>query len=218
LIIGLHHEAPMNEFEPQDKERLENWKALQVALGLVPEETPVPVQPAKANPTPNPLPQTPRADADIQEKSNAAPARPQPTLIEEPSSPFESPSSAPPHESAEAEQEVEVGEAPEEVPEEPSDEQTAPGEKRRRRRRRRRRRGADEATEDGVAKSDRPLEGSDSAPSSAFSANDADDGLQDDGDDEGEDDDDEEIEPLSIPDWNVPTWQELIASLYRPER
>jgi hypothetical protein len=30
------------------------------------------------------------------------------------------------------------------------------------------------------------------------------------------DEDDEEVENLS--NWNVPSWQELIASLYRPER
>jgi hypothetical protein len=33
---------------------------------------------------------------------------------------------------------------------------------------------------------------------------------------EPEDEDDEEVENLS--NWNVPSWQELIASLYRPER
>ena len=30
------------------------------------------------------------------------------------------------------------------------------------------------------------------------------------------DDDDEELDDLS--NWNVPSWQELIASLYRPDR
>jgi len=205
----------MNEFDPQDKERLENWKALQVALGLAPEETPVPVQPVVASPLPNPPPVVPppRAAAEFAEKpkTDVAPEIRRQTSGEEPLVALESASTAGP-ESADAEREVEVGEAPEEIPEETSEELAAQGDNHRRRRRRRRRRGGGDGADESAVKSDGPLE---NAGLPSPSATDADDEAQDDGE---EDEDEEEIEPLSIPDWNVPTWQELIASLYRPER
>jgi hypothetical protein len=212
--IDQHQDAPMNEFDPQDKERMENWKALQVALGLVPDEMPVPMQQVKESPPPNPP--TP-AKLTRSESIYEEITEPEPMREREESAPVDLNSPAPARDASDPEQEVEVGEAPEEVPEEPADEQTAPGEKRRRRRRRRRRRGAGEAADDGAGKSDSPLEGAEGAagPTEAAEAGDEED---DGGEDDLTDDDEEEIEPLSIPDWNVPTWQELIASLYRPER
>ena len=33
-----------------------------------------------------------------------------------------------------------------------------------------------------------------------------------------EDEDDDGEEPDTLSDWNVPSWNELIASLYRPDR
>jgi hypothetical protein len=204
----LHQDAPMNDFDPQDKERLENWKALQVALGLVPDEMPVPAPRAKEAPPPSPPQRAaapPRFESSFQESAEALPAG-----AGESAEPFESNSNASSPEAAGAEQEVEVGEAPEEIPEEPSDEQTAPGEKRRRRRRRRRRRGAGETADDGAAKSEGLPDGAGPTAGEDDAADEEDDGAAD--------EDEEEIEPLSIPDWNVPTWQELIASLYRPER
>ena len=33
----------VNDFDPDEKERLENWRALQISLGLVPDELPVQV-------------------------------------------------------------------------------------------------------------------------------------------------------------------------------
>src|SRR5204863_9947007 len=64
------------------------------------------------------------------------------------------------------EQEVEVGEAPEEVPEEPGEE-SAPGEKRRRRRRRRRRRGGEGGPEGQPAAAEANGEAAESLPSAA---------------------------------------------------
>jgi hypothetical protein len=205
--------SPMNDFNPNDKERLENWKALQIALGLVPEETPVPVGQATGGP---PAPSQP-------ERAVPAPAPDVDSEIELADS-IEAVELTPavPPEPAGAEQDVEVGEAPEEVPEEAPDEATAQGGKRRRRRRRRRRGdeapGGDRpAPAETQPRSDRPAAPQPVELAGPGSAAD-DDELEDEADDGTVLDDDEEIEPLSIPDWNVPTWQELIASLYRPER
>ncbi len=203
---------------------MENWKALQVALGLVPEEMPIPVRPEPANEPPSPpraAPTPPRPKAEFSE----IPAHDSDSEIRQASS-FEEPSQ--PHDPASSDdatqgtagddQEVEVGEAPEEVPEEPSEEQGAPGDKRRRRRRRRRRRGGGEGSGEDSARGEEQSETAEGDDRSPTSADDAGDDGQDDGDDDIVEEDEEEIEPLSITDWNVPTWQELIASLYRPER
>ena len=94
--------------------------------------------------------------------------------------------------------EVEVGEAPEEIPE--TEEEKRP----RRRRGRRRRRSEGGPREDAPEEREMPDE----------SAADADQGEED----AGEEDDEEEVEIVPFADWNVPSWQELIGSLYRPER
>src|SRR5207248_1331916 len=106
-----------------------------------------------------------------------------------------------------------VGEAPEEVESEPAAEE----EKRRRRRRRRRGRKPNEGTADEQPAANGP------APEAGGLADTGDAGLPevaegDDDLDDGDDEDDDEVEPISFADINVPTWQELIASLYRPER
>lgn len=201
-----------NDFDPDEKERLENWRALQIALGLVPDELPVPASevtsPPPAAPTlREPAPQAPR----VRDSTDDAAVE---VLAAEMLSPTESSAEAESAPVAGEEQEVEVGEAPEEVPEEPGEEQ-GPGDKKRRRRRRRRRRGAGEGGTEAAAEANGEpsavgLPGAEAEPPLA----DAEGGE---GDDEFEDEE-EEIEPISIPDWNVPTWQELIESLYRPER
>ena len=101
---------------------------------------------------------------------------------------------------------VEMGEAPEEVPDEPT---PADDGKRRRRRRRRRGRKSDDVPSSNAA--------TDLAPAATPDAAELDDGDDDD-DDTTDLDDDEDVEPITFTDWNVPTWQELIGSLYRPER
>ena len=47
---------------------------------------------------------------------------------------------------------------------------------------------------------------------------DDDDDADEEPDVDEDEDDDEDVEPIVLTDWNVPTWQELIGSLYRPER
>jgi ribonuclease E len=198
--------AAMNEFDPQEKERLENWKALQIALGLVPEETPVPVNEVAAT---KPEPKSKPAEPPPATTVDAHDAAPEEEIVSGPAV-EEFAAAEPAATPADAAQEVE---APEEIPEEPSEEPAPPGEKRRRRRRRRRRRGGGDAPEGAPAEAGAPP--SNGQPTEEPAAEDAE--TFEEGDEEGEDDE-EEIEPLSIPDWNVPTWQELIASLYRPER
>jgi hypothetical protein len=113
-------------------------------------------------------------------------------------------------------QEVEVGEAPEEIPDEPA---PADDKKRRRRRRRRGRRGGAEggpesAEAPGVDESGPLFDSGAEMPAAAGNAED----LEEEEDGVEEDEDDIEVEPISFADWTVPTWNELIGSLYRPER
>jgi len=112
---------------------------------------------------------------------------------------------------AESAQEVEVGEAPEEIPDEP----LTGEEKRRRRRRRRRRRGQDGDGESEAAEVVQAGAEPAAGPPNLEDADEedaADDGLAD------EEDEEEEAESISFADWTVPSWNELIGSLYRPER
>jgi hypothetical protein len=106
----------------------------------------------------------------------------------------------------ETEDNVEVGEAPEEVPDEPGAAEQPPP--RRRRGRRRGRRGAEPqiGPEPASAPSDVPGEQLATEEPQAPEM-------------EGEEVEEDEEEPaVSFADWTVPSWQELIASLYRPER
>lgn len=201
----------MKSFDPSEQERLQNWRALQVELGLIPDETIVPVPEAEAAPLsdevspPGEPGEAVAGDSDLPETTSEAIAGAADESLGEYSV------------ADSAERDVEVGEAPEEVPDEPGDDTAAPEKKRRRRRRRRRKSEAsvDEPTSDAGAP------GTDTA-SASLNGEVTPDGetseLEGD-DDEGEvEEDEEEIEPISLPDWNVPTWQELIDSLYRPER
>src|SRR5262249_1281085 len=125
---------------------------------------------------------------------------------EAPPEPLEEPADA-------VESHVEVGEAPEEVEAEPAPEEE------KRRRRRRRRRGRKSSAEGGAeAPTAEAVNGP--APEAGGLAENGDAGLPEvaEGDDDledGDEDDDDEAEPISFADINVPTWQELIASLYR---
>jgi len=109
-----------------------------------------------------------------------------------------------------SEHEVEMGEAPEEVPDtEPEVEEDKRHHRRRRGRRNRRGDGA-EREEGGSRgeKRDSPSDtGNENAEESVEGA-----------DVEDEEQEDHEVEPEPFVDWSVPSWQELIASLYRPDR
>jgi hypothetical protein len=205
----------MNEVEQQD-----SWKALQAELGLTPAE------PAATSPRAQPRAEEPVEEAGRRSAPHFEPREVPdmwtPRDIEEVGVPVgeAGPDDAAgsgleePLETA-AVDNVEVGEAPEEVPEaEP--EPAAEGEKRRRRRRRRRgRRGRDAtaAEEEAVgAGAEAPAIGDGHGTDESAEGEE----LGDESD--LEDDDEDEVEPLSFTDWNMPTWNELIASLYRPER
>lgn len=204
--------------DTEEQQRQENWRALQIALGLDPNDVPPPPAPKPAA--------TPSSAPAVAPRSPRNKATPEPVatggfgagLLDEIEMPvvakvgveatLQSSTAAPSDD-----QEVEVGEAPEEVPEEPGEESGEAGDKKRRRRRRRRRRNGDETeaageTVNGEASADALPAASADAP---IIESDADEGDE-------EDDEDDDIEPLQIPDWNVPTWQELIGGLYRPER
>lgn len=200
----------MSELSNEEQERLENWKSLQLALGLSPDEAPPPGPKAESVKAPEP---TVQPAMKYEKKAAAAEENDEIHLFGEGIIPAE-----PIVESAaevEEGQEVEVGEAPEEIPDEPS----PPEEKKRRRRRRRRgRRGGeaggeaqDEAAEQGEAG---PLFDTGAEPPAAAEA----DELEEDEEGSDEDEDEVEVEPISFVDWTVPTWNELIGSLYRPER
>jgi hypothetical protein len=108
------------------------------------------------------------------------------------------------------EHEVEMGEAPEEVPDAEPEPEEEKRQHRRKRGRRRRKFEAESQSAGAVSASDeREL-----LDESGVQEKDGEDAAasEDDDSEEGEVD----MEPFA--DWNVPSWQELIASLYRPER
>jgi|DewCreStandDraft_4_1066084.scaffolds.fasta_scaffold121985_2 hypothetical protein len=200
----------MKSFDPSEQEHLQNWRALQIELGLIPDETIVPVPesdapPAEGHDEPEATSTTDPALSD---------ATPVTTNQSEELAPAEYAVAA------STEQDVEVGDAPEEIPDDPSEEPSSP-EKKRRRRRRRRRRG-DSPTDAATAESIETEANQESTASEdevegeveTESSNE----CEESDDDSRDDDDEEEVEPISLPDWNVPSWQELIDSLYRPER
>ncbi len=213
--------------EPNDPDQLSSWHALQVELGLVSTNEPPATPKFQAKPSslpPSISEEIPSAVAPPLARL-APPAEEMPEVIEEVPAFDDVPAAAIPAETAEGpvDHPVEVGEAPEEVESEPPPEE----EKRRGRRRGRRRRGrkqAGEAPADGQA-IDTVEQGEAGGFAGAGEA-----GSRDlaDGDDNAEgtdstplaedEEDEEEVEPMSFADFNVPTWQELIASLYRPER
>jgi hypothetical protein len=200
----------MSELSTEEQERLDNWKALQLALGISPEEAAANYAPAKPPAPPTMAPPPHRAERP------AAPPAPEEIhlfgeglALDEPT--VES------HGDAESGQEVEVGEAPEEIPEDPA---SPDDQKRRRRRRRRGRRGDNEnggeAKPGEGIKSDSSTNAAPGAPMLPQDVEDTDDEELDDG--AIGDDDEEEVEHISFADWTVPSWNELIGSLYRPER
>ena len=101
----------------------------------------------------------------------------------------------------------------------PMSRRRADDKKRRRRRRRRGRRGgaegdAESAEAPGADESGPLFDTGAEMPAAAANAED----LEEEEDAIEEDEDDIEVEPISFADWTVPTWNELIGSLYRPER
>lgn len=204
--------------EPNGQDQLDSWKALQVELGLAAADAPAahPHTPRVEARTPPerrvelPAAEAPEPDEPIRSLEQELPQ----SIVD--AQPVESTAADEMVDTADApiDNNVEVGEAPEEVPE---PEPTPDDEKRRRRRRRRRgrRRGGETPGEDeGAAEAP---DGADGSPGSETLEGEED--SADDGDaGEEEDDDDGDVEPITFTDWNVPTWQELIASLYRPER
>jgi len=212
-----------------EREELDRWKALQRELGLEPSD----------ERRPEPERQAPPPGAEIRAESThgARPEHDRGNLIRHAHGAAELPSSAQQHmpdtlaEEAVfgagielelgdmpeqvSEDNVEVGEAPEEVPD-PEGEPALEGDKRRRRRRRRRgRRGRNEGGADQESIAGGPEStASGSPPEDVAEDEDADE----DSDADEDNDDEDEVEPLSFTDWSVPTWNELIASLYRPER
>jgi hypothetical protein len=197
----------MKPFDSSEQERLQNWRALQIELGLISDEAVVHV------PASEPTSDVSSAEHDETPSSN-------PVSVDS--------SSASDQETGDlvttdytvaesTEQEVEVGEAPEEVPDEPGEELGTTEKKRRRRRRRRRRNDAAETTSSDGEDPDSHANGALTEGESP-AEDDSSSEETDDTDDGADDDDEEVIEPIVLPDWNVPTWQELIDSLYRPER
>jgi hypothetical protein len=198
---------PMNELSNEEQQRLENWKDLQLALGISPDDAP-PANPSNAAPArpaapviPPPRPERPKLPPAAEEIHLFGEG----LVLEEPAVESQS--------EAESAQEVEVGEAPEEIPDEPA---SAEEKRHRRRRRRRRRGGSDDNGENEPAEAVQPGGEAIGGPAAPADVEDAED---DDGtDDELADDDEEEVESISFADWTVPSWNELIGSLYRPER
>lgn len=198
----------MSDFDPAERELLQNWRALQVELGLVPEEKSS-LAPEAGTARPTPTQQTPDEESAT-------------TTVDRDHSEVTAPSGSE-HElpgeyvvAESTERDVEVGEPPEEVPDEPGDEPPPPEKKRRRRRRRRK----SESPSDKAPPADSGTPDASTASPSGESETIADSEPSDleTDEDDSDSDDIEEIEPISLPDWNVPTWQELIDSLYRPER
>src|SRR5262249_54282830 len=205
----------MSDPKKQEQDAAANWKALQAELGLVSED-PEPRSPSPAREEPAARPSAPEPQASMWGSEPRPAAEPLPT-----ESPFleglipaganaDDNMNVPVLEQAEgeagSEHEVEVGEAPEESPE---TEVESEEEKRPRRRRGRRRRRPDGSSPREEAAEER--EGS-AAP--AADEEDAEDG----GDEADEPAGEDEVEAEPFVDWNVPSWQELIGSLYRPER
>jgi hypothetical protein len=221
-VIGLYNfllemqtlttQSPdMSELNNEEQERIESWKALQLALGLSPEE----VEANAARQMSQPAPVEPQQPIVKHAKKAVEPVEEEVHLFGEglvtPEPVIESEAEE------ESGQEVEVGEAPEEVPEEPA----PPEEKKRRRRRRRRGRRGESGAEGGASETGEsevagPLfDTGEEIPPIGVDAEELGDEEEL---EEAAEDEEEEIEPISFSDWNVPTWNELIGSLYRPER
>jgi ribonuclease E len=206
--------SDMSELSNEEQERLENWKALQLALGLSPEEVAASMPPP-ASPPKTEAQVTPPAPPAFKRETKAPPLESEEIHLfgEGIISPEPEVESAADVEDG---QEVEVGEAPEEIPDEPA---PADDKKRRRRRRRRGRRGGaeggpDSAEAPGAEEAGPLFDTGAEMPAAAANAED----LEDEEEGAEEEEDDIEVEPISFADWTVPTWNELIGSLYRPER
>lgn len=204
----------MNEIDEQ--ERLARWRELQIELGLAVDEPAAPAAsvvpaPPVPPPPPPPVPVPPPAARVVNVEPEPLPFElpPESELIPETSDSGDG-----------TENQVEVGEAPEEL----TDTDGPPdGDKKRRRRRRRRRKGGPEAAPTAAPGLASPAIADAATPETlAPPSDDTDlsegDEYLDDGEAADDDDDDDDIEPISFSDIVVPSWQELIASLYRPER
>ena len=205
-------QSAMNDPKQQNQDAAANWRALQAELGLV------------ADGPESMTPEAPRTATRQEQASKTAEPKPPASMWESDSAhggeplPKESPfieGSIPVHAEAaemplgdepeavspDADREVEVGEAPEEVPDaEPEAEEEKP----RRRRRGRRRRRSDGGPREEVAEERETGE----EPAAD----------EDQGDEDAGEEDEDEAEVERFADWSVPSWQELIGSLYRPER
>lgn len=196
----------MSNSKQSEQDAAANWKSLQAELGLISDESeakPAGRAPQQAagkttDQPPSMWGTTPPAGQPLPKESPFIEGSiPVPADVGEPQEAVvtDEPEAAAPG----SEHEVEVGEAPEEITEpeaETEEEDKRPS--RRRRGRRRQRSDGDRRDETEAPET--------SAEPSAES-------------DEGaEDEEDEEAEAVPFADWNVPSWQELIGSLYRPER
>ena len=190
------------------------WKLLQQELGLVPAEDPAARAPRPAPPPPKPVADVP---PDLPSPSPALEVPPPPRVPEPADEPlptvrveFAADLAANAEPPTAEENVVEMGEAPEEIPEEPAPPDDG---KRKRRRRRRRGRKPDEAPAINGEATQPVAADAQGIPEPADQSDEEEDdaGAED-------DDDDDDVEPIVLTDWNVPTWQELIGSLYRPER
>lgn len=185
--------------DPNDSD--DTWGDLARELGL--DEPPRPAE-GSAAPHDEPL----SADEDAGEFEDAGLVEAEPGAVEA--------------ESDESESEGDPGEAP------ADDSQSEPGRKRRRRRRRRKKGGPALAASETAEANDEAAEDPDTDEASVTSS-------VEESPDIAESDDTEEIEPAAVPlaveeetgsevlreliaNWNVPSWDEIIGGLYRPDR
>ncbi|HLW64943.1 MAG TPA: hypothetical protein VKS79_06440 [Gemmataceae bacterium] len=202
--------------DPKQQEE-NNWKALQAELGLIPDQ-------------PEPNPNEPQSLAAKEPASKLAEPEPPSSMwagelpVGREPLPQESPfvegsmtanvefaeeaetalADEPEPTPADSENEVEVGEAPEEIPEAEAEPEAEDEKRPRRRRGRRRRRSEGGQREETAEERESPEE-------PAAEEEQGDEGA-------GDEEDEEEVESVPFADWSVPSWQELIGSLYRPER
>jgi ribonuclease E len=199
--------------DPKQQEQ-DSWKALQAELGLIPEEPKAkePATPTRRESTPEPAePEPPASMWGSKPPVGSEPLAKESPFIEgsmtanvEISGEAESAFGDEPEPTrAESENEVEMGEAPEEIPEAEAEAETEEEKRPRRRRGRRRRR-----SEGGQR--DEPAEERESPEEPAAE--------EEQGDEAGMEEDEEEVEAEPFADFSVPSWQELIGSLYRPDR
>lgn len=218
----------MNEAQHETDDQLDHWQALQRELGLTPAEPAAAPKPPLPVPTPAPVAPLPRVQATVV-------ATPPPIVESAPAEPVEADlgridTALVLTQEVTAEMlEESLGDAPEAGTDDEEDAGT-PGDKRPRRRRRRRRRGGreDARETESPAPAVEIVASMPAAPEPmpvpvlvTAVEEPADEEAPEEVEDAPADpvvDTEEAVEPEPYADWNVPSWQELIASLYRPDR